>query len=120
MFHHSILSRDQDETIHKIYTIQKEDSHRGDWYLLLQKDFDFIGVKMNEDHIRNIQKEDDKKEIMKLIRISAFTYFMNYKETHSKLNPIHYDKLEVQKYLRRNIINNKEQKLLYLLGSSCF
>ena len=35
MFHHSILTRDQDETIHKIYTKQKEDSHRGDWYLLL-------------------------------------------------------------------------------------
>ena len=33
---------------------------------------------------------------MKLIRTSAFTYFMNCKNNHSKLDPIHYEKFEVQ------------------------
>ena len=99
---------------------QEEDSLRGDWYLLFKKDFEFIGVQINEYHIRRTPKEEYKQEIMKLIRISAFTYFMNCKETHSKLDPIHYEKFEVQKYLCSKSINNKYKKLLYLLCSRCF
>ena len=93
-----------------------------------KKDFVFIGAQINEDHIRKTPKEEYKKEIMKLIRTSAFTYCMNCKETHSKLDPIHYEKFEVQKYLCTyvhmyicsKLINNKHKKLLYLLRSRCF
>ena len=51
MFHHNILTRDQDETIHKVYTKQKEEQIKGDWYLLLKQDFNFIGVEMDEEYI---------------------------------------------------------------------
>ena len=56
MFHHNILARDHDETIHKIYTKQKEEYTKGDLYQLLKKDFDFIGIDVNEEIIRRTSK----------------------------------------------------------------
>ena len=54
-----------------MYTKQKEDNIKGDSYLLLIKDFDFIWVDMNEEYIRT-PKEDYKNIIMKLIQSAAF------------------------------------------------
>lgn len=99
---------------------QKEDPLKGDWFTLLEKDFSFLGINMNEENIRKTPKEQYKKDIMKQIRSSAFTYFMNLKETHTKLDSIHYNKLELQGYLRSKALTNKEKKLLYLLRSRCF
>ena len=48
MYHHHILTRENKETIKKIYIKQTEDSTPGDWYLLLKKDFEVIGVDMDE------------------------------------------------------------------------
>ena len=120
MFHHDILTRDDQETIRKVYMKQKEDPLKGDWFTLLEKDFSFLGINMNEENIRKTPKEQYKKDIMKPIRSSAFTYFMNLKETHTKLDSIHYNKLELQGYLRSKALTNKEKKLLYLLRSRCF
>ena len=46
-----ILTRDKEETISKIYYKQEQDSKKGDWFQLLQADFDFIQVEMNEENI---------------------------------------------------------------------
>ena len=56
---------------------------------------------------------------MKQIRSSAFTYFMNLKETHTKLDSVQYNKLEFQQYLGSKLLTNKEKTLLYLLRSRC-
>ena len=75
---------------------------------------------MNEDTISRTPKEEYKKQIMKQIRKSASSYFVNLKETHTKVDSVHYDKLEIQKYLGSKELTNKEKKLLYLMRSRCF
>ena len=57
MFHHNILSRNEDETIKKIYRKQKEGYVKGDWYQLLEGDFSFKGVEMKEDYISRVPKD---------------------------------------------------------------
>ena len=46
------------KTVKKIYIKQTEDSTPGDWYLLLKKYFEFIGVDMNEEEIKNTPKDE--------------------------------------------------------------
>lgn len=79
MFHHNILVRDHGETIHKIYTNQKKEYTKGDWYQLLQIDFDFIWIDVNEDIIRRTSKEDYRNMILNLIKNASFEYFMQQK-----------------------------------------
>ena len=43
MYHHHILSLDENETVRKMYNKQKQTNSKGDWYDLLLKDFKFIG-----------------------------------------------------------------------------
>ena len=112
MFHHEILTRDENETLRKVYNKQKEEPLKLDWYTLLEKDFTFLGTSMDEEKISRTPKEVYKTEILKQVRKSAFTYFLNLKETHSKLDSVHYDTLETQKYLGSKLINNKEKKVI--------
>ena len=51
MYHYHLLTLDESESIRKIYNKQKEDTTKGDWYELLEKDFKFIGKEINEEEI---------------------------------------------------------------------
>ena len=68
MYHHEILSRDDNETIKKIYTKQKEDKTRGDWVTLLEADFQFIGIDLKEEEICSITKSEYKEKIKSLLK----------------------------------------------------
>ena len=39
MYHHHIITREDTETINKIYNKQKEDPIKGNWVELVKKDF---------------------------------------------------------------------------------
>ena len=119
MYHHHILSRDKNETIQKIYLKQKEDSIKGDWYKLLLQDFEFIGIEINEDVIRDTPKNIYKKKIKYLVRSAAFNYYMKKKADLSKLNEVEYKSLEIQPYLTNKMFNNEEINLLYSMRSRC-
>ena len=119
MYHHNIMSRQENETIFKIYKKQQEDCVKGDWLKLLEKDFKFIGVEMNEEKIRSTPKDIYKKEIKQLIDKAAFSYFIELKNTHKKIKDIHYEALKIQPYLQSKLLNIKEKELLYSLRSHC-
>ena len=120
MFHHEILSRDENETIRKIYFKQKEDKVKGDWITLLEEDFRFIGIEMKEEEISSIPKSDYKDKIKALIRNAAFGSLREIKSKHKKLNNICYLSFQIQPYLTSSKFNNKERELLYLLRSNCY
>ena len=56
MFHHEILTRDENETLRKVYNKQKEEPLKLDWYTLLEKDFTFLGTSMDEEKSVELQK----------------------------------------------------------------
>ena len=51
IYHQNILQREANETISKIYHKQKEGTVKGDWLKLLNEDFKFLGVDINEQEI---------------------------------------------------------------------
>ena len=44
LYHHHILTREDGETIKKVYMKQKEESFKGDWFKLLEKDFKLLEI----------------------------------------------------------------------------
>ena len=62
MYHHQILTREDSETVKKIYLKQKEEYVKGDWYQLLKTDFQFIEQEMIEDEIMSIPKVIKKQK----------------------------------------------------------
>ena len=119
LYHHEILSRGEDETIRKIYMKQKVDRVKGDWIELLEHDFDFIGINMNEEEIQGIPKREYKLKIRGLVRKAALKYFLELKLTHRKLDLVQYDRLQIQPYLINSKLSNEEKSLLYCLRSHC-
>ena len=114
MYHHHILTRDENETINKMYNKQKEETTKGDWYELLMKDFDFIGTEMDEEIIKSTSKQEYKNKIKQQVKEAAFKEFMKIKQNHSKLDETHYTVLEMQPYLQSNQFSAEERKLLFL------
>ena len=75
MYHHHIITREDNETIKKVYNTQQEDNTKGDWFDLLMKYFKFIGVEMDENHRKQKTKQTKKKlrrKSMKLILKNCF------------------------------------------------
>jgi hypothetical protein len=119
MYHHHILTREDDETIKKIYFKQKEENVKGDWYQLLKSDFIFIEKDLNENEIMSTPKNVYKNQMKSLINKAAFKYFLSVKENHTKLNNVTYKKFQLQPYLASKNISNEEKQLLYKLRSKC-
>ena len=63
LYRHHIVTRDENETIKKIYNKQKEDPLKGDWYKLVEKDFSFLGIELKEDDIKLYTKVEYRKKI---------------------------------------------------------
>ena len=119
MYHHHILTRDNNETIKKIYVKQKENYVKGDWFQLLLKDFEFIERDMNEKEISELSKESYKKIVKDLMNKAVFKFFMNIKQTHSKLDGVQYSRFKIQPYLTSNKIKTTEKELLVNMRSRC-
>ena len=121
MFHHHILTREDNETIKKVYGKQKESHIKGDWFRMLISDFEFIEEEINEDFIISIPKEDYRKFINNKIKAGVFKYYMQLKEkSKKKLNNLTYEELTIQPYLTRDYFSLEEKKLLFSLRSKCY
>ena len=72
MYHHHIISRNENETIKKIYNKQKQQPTPGDWFQLLKKDFAFIGEEIDESMIMSTPKNEYKEKIKEKITRAAF------------------------------------------------
>ena len=117
MYHHHLLSRGEEETIFKIYSKQKQDPLKGDWFSILQKDFEFIGVQMNEIEIASTPKSEYKIKIKNLVGKAAFEYMCKEQKGLSKIKDIKYECGKIQEYLKSPNFNQKERNLLYALRS---
>ena len=83
MYHHHLLTIDDQESIKKIYNTQREETTKGDWYELIQNDFNIIEKEINEEQIKSFSKTEYKKYIKELIKKASHKYFMKQKEkTH--------------------------------------
>ena len=103
----TILNRDPEELIRRIYEAQLINPCDGDFAALVQKDFEMIKVPLDPISIQNTGREIFKKQIKNKIAAAAFSYLTAQQMTHSKVKNIKYKQLETQPYLMSQLFTNQ-------------
>ena len=121
MYHHHIMNRDDCELIKKVYQKQAELPCKGDWVLLVRKDFNFIGENIDVNFILSTSKEDYQKFIKNRVQKAAFNSYIQLKDkSKTKMKDLKYDNLVIQNYLVSDQFSIEEKKLLLSLRSMCY
>ena len=114
-FLHYILKLDKSELLSKFYYSQKYNPSNNDWTNRIKKDMDILNINITEEDIKSHNKIKFKKLVKRKSRQAAFKFLMNIKDSHSKLDNLHYKDLKMQKYLSSNLIYKNDAQLLFKL-----
>ena len=113
-----IINRNDSELIHKVYSVQKFQTTRGDWFELAQKTKAILSIDKTDDEIKGMKQETFKSYLEKNIKVAAFQYLQNIAQKHSKSEFFwNKEKLETQKYLYDVRFSKQEIQLLFALRS---
>ena len=110
-----LLTRKESELISKVFFAQKRKPIGGDWVKLVEDDMKLLDIKLNDNEIKKMKKENFKVFVKKQVDNKSFTYLQNLKEGHSKVKHIKYQKLEMQKYMKDSKFSINNIKLLFKL-----
>ena len=91
LFLQTILHRDENELIKKVYMAQKEDPINGDFCQLVQKDCQLIDCQLGDNQIEAMTKYDLKTLVKKMAKQAAFSRLLSIKETKTKMDNISYE-----------------------------
>ena len=86
----TILKRNPDELILRVYTAQKHEPIVGDFCELVQKDFQLLNLQLTDECIASMSKYDLKALVKSSAKKEAFKYLISIKENKSKLDNICY------------------------------
>jgi hypothetical protein len=104
-----------------VYSKQKQNSLKGDWYRTLEEDFKFIGEEINDDAICLFSKQDYKRVIKQKVEKAAFLSYLDLKgQSKTKLKALEYKTFSIQPYITINQFSLKQIKLLYSMRSNCY
>ena len=78
LYHYHIITRDDKETIKKVYLKQKEACVKGDWITLLAKDFNFNKLEQNGEYIMRLGKKEYCSYIKRKAKNAALNLHLNH------------------------------------------
>ena len=111
----TILKRDSEELVSEIYNAQKSNPTEGDFCILVENDAKDVNLQMNEADI-NTTNEAKYKEVVKAkVKQAALKYLTQLKSSHSKMNYLKYDKLEISQYMKSPLFNSTSVQMLLSL-----
>ena len=65
MYWHTILKRNSEELMYKIYRAMKESPLKGDWIKLLEEDLEKVGLSLKDKNgVSNLTKERSKTKLL--------------------------------------------------------
>ena len=117
LFLHNILNRDKSELLYKYYNVQRENSLRGDFHLLVQADMKMVNLDMTDFEIQLLHKSQFKIIVKQKCEFEAFSYLLKLKCSHSKVQSLMYKSHKLQAYLTSNLLNDHEKQTLTGLRS---
>ena len=68
--------------IKKVYEMQKCDTSQGDFYELILRDKESLGINLSDTEIANLRRENFKKIVKSKTRQAAFEYLQSLKQGH--------------------------------------
>jgi hypothetical protein len=114
----TLLHREDDEITKQIYLCQLKNPYTVDWVKLLEEDKREFNLNLSDQEICAMSVVDYKKLVKSIVRNKIFLDLRHIQDKHTKIKHITYTSLvEPQAYLKSDIFNKKQQKLLYNLRS---
>ena len=111
----TLLKREDEELTKRILRAQISDDCPGDFYKLVESDFEAIKITFDLNFVENAGVEVYKAIIKKKVKAAALKQLKQVQQTHSKLKHIMYDDLKPQPYLTSPLFSKDETKLLFEL-----
>ena len=87
-FLHYILNEPINSTISEVYCALKEDSRRGDFYHLVQKDLQDLSIEMTDSEIKSYKKRKWKIFVKDEVKNAAFAFLLKENELKKKTKDI--------------------------------
>ena len=115
MYLHTILQKDENEMVRKVYEAQKVQPNSGNFIQLVKEDCAKIGLDMSDKEIGKTQKQKFKNIVKSKVITAAFNYLQTLQQSHSKMENIKYDKFELSPYLSSPLFNSDSRSLLLAL-----
>ena len=112
-----VLCRDKDELIRRVYDTQKVASNTGDWYDMVQKDKQQLGIHMTDTDIQGVSKEWFKNFVKEKIKTNFLKHLKSLKTKHSKSVNLQCDDLKTADYIDSPRLSLKEKQLPFKLRS---
>ena len=112
-----ILDRADEELIKRVYLEQRENPTKGDWIELIKTDIEKIELKLTEDEMKLMTKNEFRKYIKSLVYKMALIELKKKQEKHSKIKFIEYENLTMQKYMCNPKLTFKQISTLFALRS---
>ena len=114
MFLWTILQKDNNELVRKVYEAQKLFPTKDDFINQIIEDCDDIGLEWDENSIKNQKKNRFKVIVQNKLRSAAHTYLLEKKDRLSKLDNLSTD-YSLKDYLTSHRLSIKEKQLLFKL-----
>ena len=86
----------------EVYVTQKEDSVKGDFVDLVQKDLKELQIEKDDNEIEKIRKGEWKSYVDTKVKEAAYKYLINENKTKDKTKDINFNELKMSEYLYRN------------------
>ena len=99
--------------ISQVFRVQWSQPDKNDWALLVQQDLMDFNIEVNLSNIKRKSKISFKNLVKMRAHEYEFTQLLKSKQKHSKLENLWYSKLEMQKYLELNNMNNNEAQVMF-------
>ena len=107
MYLKNILNKHEDEVVSKVYSAMKNSPLKGDWYNLIQSDFEKIGMTLDEKCIKEADFITFKNHVKKSVWAVWFKELEEKKLKHTKVQNIKYDGIRrPQSYLTNPNFDN--------------
>ena len=119
MYLYHLLSRNENEIISKVYSIQKLKNTRKDWYQMICQEKEKYKINLSDEEIQQMSKNKFKQIVSESVDKFAFSQLLKTASEQSKchdiVKQIKSDKFVIQKYLVCEDLVKEEQQLLFSL-----
>ena len=104
--------------IGRVYFSQKRRPQKDDWFLTVQQDLKELGIEYDENKLKNMNKFQFKIFMKKATEKAAFDFLQKIQKKHSKMENIHYNRLNLQSYFKNDMMTTEEKQFLLKLRTS--
>jgi hypothetical protein len=114
LYYWSILQKDEEELVKKVFNAQKSFPVKNDWIHQIQNDLETCGIEESKDEISKMKKCSFKKLVYEKVKQISASFLISLKTKHSKSEHLRYSS-SMQPYLKNDELSIEKKKIMFRL-----